>query len=77
MLKKGSIFNIKKEPDNSYDIEAIAVKYDNKTIAYVANSVSTVVKGTMGAGRFYDKFNYDSKVEIIFVDNKIIAKLIT
>ena len=31
----------------------------------------------MSAGRIYDKFNYDSKVEIIFVDNKIIAKLIT
>ena len=58
-------------------MEAIAVKYDNETIAYVANSVSTVVKGTMSAGRIYDKFNNDGKVEIIFVDNQIIAKLIT
>ena len=77
LFKKESIFNIVKEPDNSYDMEAIAVKYDNETIAYVANSVSTVVKGTMSAGRIYDKFNNDGKVEIIFVDNQIIAKLIT
>ena len=77
LFKKESIFNIVKEPDNSYDIEAIAVKYDNETIAYIANSVGTVVKGTMSAGRIYDKFNNDGKVEIIFVDAKIIAKLIT
>ena len=77
LLKKGSIFNIVKEPDNSYDMEAIAVKHDNETIAYVANSVHTVVKGTMSAGRIYDKFNNDSKIEIIFAGDRIIAKLIT
>lgn len=65
LLKKGSIFQIEKEPDNSYDMEAIAVKYDDETIAYIANSVSTVVKGTMSAGRIYDKFNNEGKVEII------------
>ena len=77
LLKKDSIFSIEKEPDNSYDMEAIAVKHDNETIAYVANSVGTVVKGTMSAGRIYDKIDNDCKVEIIFVDNQIIAKLIT
>ena len=75
-FKKGSIFNIVKEPDNPYDMEAIAVKSDNITIAYVANSVRTVVKGTMSAGRIYDKFGEDCEIEVIFVRDQIIAKLI-
>ena len=77
LFKRGSIFNIVKEPDNPYDSEAIAVKYDDETIAYVANSINTVVKGTMSAGRIYDKFNNDDEIEIIFVGNQIIAKLIS
>ncbi len=76
LFKKGSIFNIVKEPDNPYDMEAIAVKSDNITIAYVANSVRTVVKGTMSAGRIYDKFGEDCEIEVIFVRDQIIAKLI-
>ena len=77
LLEKGSVFNIVKEPDNQYDAEAIAVKHNNETIAYVANSVSTVVKGTMSAGRIYDKFNNNGKIEIIYVGGRIIAKLIS
>ncbi|WP_400219336.1 hypothetical protein [Methanobrevibacter smithii] len=76
LLKKGSIFKIVKEPDNLYDMEAIAVKYDDETIAYVANSVTTVERGTMSAGRIYDKFNNDCEIEIIFAGYQIIAKLL-
>ena len=77
LFKKGSIFNIVKEPDNPHDMEAIAVKSDNKTVAYVANSVHTVVKGTMSAGRLYDKIENVAKAKVIFVDrNKIIAKIV-
>lgn len=76
LFKKGSVFKIVKEPDNSYDMEAIAVKYYNETIAYVANSVNTVERGTMSAGRIYDKFNNDCEIEIIFVGYQIIAKLL-
>lgn len=76
MLKKGSIFKIVKEPDNSYDMEAIAVKYSNETIAYIANSVNTVERSTMSAGRIYDKFNNDCEIEIIFAGCQIIAKLL-
>lgn len=76
LFKRGSIFNIVKEPDNQYDAEAIAVKHNNETIAYVANSVNTVVKGTMSAGRIYDKVNNNGKIEIIYVGGRIIAKLI-
>ncbi|MGN0177312.1 MAG: hypothetical protein ACI389_05735 [Methanobrevibacter sp.] len=57
-------------------MEAIAVKQNNETIAYIANSINTDVRGTMSAGRIYDKFNNDAKIELIFVDNPIIAKLI-
>lgn len=77
LFKRGSIFNIVKEPDNPYDSEAIAVKYDDETIAYVVNSINTVVKGTMSAGRIYDKFNNNGKIEIIYVGGRIIAKLIS
>ena len=46
-----------KEYDNQYDQEAIRVEapYHGK-IGYVANSVATVAKGTISAGRLYDKF---------------------
>lgn len=77
LFENGSVFRIVKEPDNPYDAEAIAVKHDDETIAYVANSVSTVVKGTMSAGRIYDKFNNNGKIEIIYVGGRIIAKLIS
>lgn len=76
LLKKDSIFKIVKEPNNSYDMEAIAVKYSNETIAYIANSVNTVERGTMSAGRIYDKFNNDCEIEIIFAGCQIIAKLL-
>ena len=77
LLKKGAVFKIVKEQDNAYDMEAIAIKQENETIAYVANSVNTVVKGTMSAGRIYDKFENKGKIEIVFDGYYIIAKLIT
>jgi len=72
----GNMLTLVKEHDN-YDAEAIAVKLDDKNIGYVANSTNTVVKGTMSAGRVYDKINDIAQAEIIFIDiNKIIAKII-
>lgn len=66
-----------RERDNFYDAEDIAVRLDDKNIGYVANSTNTVVKGTMSAGRVYDKINDIDKAEIIFIDkNNIIAKII-
>ncbi|MGI6451295.1 MAG: HIRAN domain-containing protein [Desulfitobacteriia bacterium] len=49
-----------KEPDNEYDAEAIRAElpYIGK-VGYVANSPSTMAKGTMSAGRLYDRIgNY-------------------
>ena len=63
-----------KEPDNKYDTEAIAceMRYYGK-IGYVSNSVNTVAKGTMSAGRLYDKISdeYVAKVKFITGHNAI------
>ncbi|MDR1820096.1 MAG: HIRAN domain-containing protein [Methanobrevibacter sp.] len=67
----GEIIRLKKEPNNSYDAEAIKaeIPFTGK-IGYVANSSKTVVKGTMSAGRIYDKIEENSYVKIIFITNK-------
>ena len=55
-FKIDGLVKLIKEPDNKYDTEAIAceMRYFGK-IGYVSNSVNTVVKGSMSAGRVYDK----------------------
>ncbi|MDO5824442.1 hypothetical protein [Methanobrevibacter sp.] len=68
-----------KEPDNDYDMEAIAceIKYIGKT-GYIANSTRTVTKGTMSAGRIYDKINDISFCEVKFVSSDaVIAKVLS
>ena len=76
-INVGNILTLVKEPDNNYDDEAIEVKLGDEKIAYVANSTNTVIKGTMSAGRVYDKINDTQEAEIILMDkNSIIAKII-
>lgn len=73
----GNILTLVKEPDNNYDTEAIAVKLDDEKVGYVANSTNTVVKGTMSAGRLYDKINDLQPAEVILIDkNNILSKII-
>ncbi|KZX14519.1 hypothetical protein MBCUT_20910 [Methanobrevibacter cuticularis] len=49
-------FKLIKEEDNEYDSEAIRIEdFSGKKLAYVANSYNTIIKGTMSAGRIYDK----------------------
>lgn len=57
-----------KEYDNAYDSEAIRVEapFVGK-IGYIANSVNTKAKGTMSAGRLYDKFEEHCFGVILFV----------
>ena len=75
-LDVGNMLTLVKEPDNNYDAEAIAVKLDDEKIGYVANSTNTVVKGSMSAGRVYDKINDHQQVEVILIDkNNILAKI--
>ncbi len=54
-LKVGDILTLRKEPDNLNDDEAIAAYTENNyKCGYVANSVSTVARGTYSAGRAYN-----------------------
>ncbi len=64
----GRIFKIVKEPDNEHDHEAIAVllPHVNK-VGYVANSPNTVYKGTLSAGRLYDKIDSYAYAQILFI----------
>ncbi len=67
-LKVGDILTLKKEPDNIYDDEAIAAyTKDNFKCGYVANSVYSVIRGTISAGRLYDKIMNDSKCVVGFI----------
>ena len=77
-FKLDGIIKLSKEPDNKYDTEAIAceMRYFGK-IGYVANSTNTVIKGTMSAGRAYDKITDEYFARIKFIkDNFAIAKII-
>lgn len=79
VFKIGSIVRLVKEPDNDFDLEAIAceIKYIGKT-GYIANSTRTVTKGTMSAGRIYDKINDISFCEVKFVSSDaVIAKVLS
>ncbi len=68
MFKPGDILTLKKDPDNCYDDEAI-VAYDKHgcKCGYVANSVSTVARGTFSAGRVYDKISDEVECSVCFI----------
>ncbi|MCI6774499.1 MAG: hypothetical protein ACOX01_07640 [Methanobrevibacter boviskoreani] len=75
----GSIVKLVKDYGNTYDLEAIRaeLRYAGPS-AYVANSVKTVVKGTMSSGRLYDKILEEDYGVVKFIfDNVIICKLLT
>lgn len=79
VFKLGSVVKLIKEPDNDYDTEAIMceLKYIGKT-GYIANSTKTVIKGTMSAGRIYDKIDDVSFAKVKFIaDDSVIAKVLT
>ena len=77
-LALDGIVKLVKEPDNKYDAEAIAceMRYFGK-IGYVSNSVQTVAKGTMSAGRLYDKISDEYFAKIKFITGDVaIAKVL-
>ena len=76
-LKVGDILMLKKEPDNLYDDEAIAVyTKDNFKCGYVANSVHSVARGSYSSGRVYDIIKDDDGCVIRFIFETIaIAEL--
>lgn len=76
-LRVGDELTLKKDPDNYYDDEAIAV-YDknNVKVGYVANSVSTVARGSYSAGRLYDKIRDEAECIVKFMnDDMLIAEI--
>ena len=78
VFKVGKLVKLVKDSDNEYDDENITVelRYAGK-VGNVANSVKTVVKGTMSAGRLYDKIQNEDYAYIKFIsDPCIIAKLL-
>lgn len=73
------IVKLAKEPENKYDDEAIAceMRYYGK-IGYVSNSTQTVIRGTMSAGRLYDKISNEYFAKIKFMKgNNVIAKVLS
>ncbi len=78
-LKLNGIIKLVKEPDNTYDPEAIACEMRHYgKIGYVANSVHSVIKGCMSSGRVYDKIEDEYFAKIKFITgNMAIAKILT
>ena len=70
-LKPGMKLELRKEPENEYDREAITLNVDGLTqIGYVANSPYTVIGESMSAGRLYDKIGDTAIGEVVFVTDK-------
>lgn len=77
-LKVNDVLSLKKDRNNIYDDEAIAVYDDNdKKCGYVANSVHSVARGTYSAGRLYDLMDDEKKCRVTFILNgDVIAEVI-
>ena len=68
IFEKGMKVKLEKEPDNTYDREAIAARIKGLgKIGYVANSPYTVQGESMSAGRLYDKIGDTADAEVQFV----------
>jgi len=76
-FEKGMKVKLVKEPDNSFDKEAIKVELDGLGIVgYVANSPNTVVGESYSAGRIYDKIGDTAEGEVLFnVDGGVLCCL--
>lgn len=77
-FEEGQIIYLKKEPENSYDAEAIAAHLPYiGNVGYVANSPRSVIRGTMSAGRLYERFNTDAVAKVEFITGtQIICRLL-
>lgn len=78
-FKKDGILKLIKEKDNNYDDETIKVEMRHAgQVAYVSNSTNTVIRGTMSAGRIYDKILDEDYAQIKFYNREMgIAKILT
>ena len=77
-FRVGDKLSLRKDHNNPYDDEAIIAfgKHDTKC-GYVANSVESVARGTVSAGRLYDKIEESCNAVIQFIlEEKIIASIV-
>ena len=67
---------LKKDHNNPYDDEAIiAYNRHGAKCGYVANSTSSVARGTYSAGRLYDTIDEESKCVVHFITEENIIAL--
>ena len=70
-MKPGMKVELKKEPDNEYDKEAIYVSCEGLgKVGYVGNSPHTVIGESMSSGRLYDKIGDTAIGEVVYVTSK-------
>ena len=68
MFRPGMNLSLKKDKNNPYDDEAITVYSERGCkYGYVANSVSTVCRGTHSAGYIYQSFDEETKCIVRFI----------
>lgn len=78
-MKINQEFFLKKDIENVYDDEAIEVINDKGCrYGYVANSVSTVARGTHSAGYIYENIKNNTKCVVRFIlEGSCIAEVIS
>lgn len=76
-FKIGNLVRCAKDPENGYDSEAIKCVIPSLgTIGYIANSPETMARGTMSAGRVYDKVCSKFYARVMFATRtKIICRV--
>ena len=76
-FRVGHILTLVKDWDNCFDDEAIAVYNQYGCLCgYVANSTTTVCRGTYSAGRVYDQFDDTIQCMIQFIAEELLIALI-
>ena len=78
-FEEGQIIYLKKEPENPYDSEAILAHLPYiGNVGYVSNSPRSVIRGTMSAGRLYDRFDTDAVAKVEFATGtQVICRLLS
>lgn len=78
-FEEGQVVYLRKEPENLHDAEAIAVHLPYVGIVgYLANSPRSVVRGTMSAGRLYDRVSNETVARVLFItESYVICKLLS
>jgi len=77
-FEEGQIIYLRKDTGNAYDTEAIIAHLPYiGPVGFVAGSPDTVIRGTMSAGRIYDRFGQNAVVKVEFITGKsLICRLL-